>query len=149
MTVTVPEPTLRPDLAVVSASGPDESLLPSETFTMRATVRNVGAGSAPKTWIGLYRSEDAVVSPSDDLLGSYTVTALAVGGTMGPYQWSWVTAPPSAGTYHYGACVIAVPYESDTSNNCSAVEVTVREPVGATGPDDGVIKAGPASSRRR
>ena len=130
VTVTVPEPTLRPDLAVVSASGPDESLLPSETFTMRATVRNVGAGSAPKTWIGLYRSEDAVVSPSDDLLGSYTVTALAVGGTMGPYQWSWVTAPPSAGTYYYGACVIAVPYESDTSNNCSAVEVTVREPSG-------------------
>ena len=37
-----------------------------------------------------------------------------------------VTAPATAGTYYYGACVEAVTNESDTTNNCSAaVTVTV------------------------
>ena len=37
-----------------------------------------------------------------------------------------LTAPSTAGTYYYGACVESVPDESDTSNNCSpAVAVTV------------------------
>ena len=129
VTVTVREPTLRPDLAVVSVSGPDEPLLPWEMFTLRATVRSVGAADAPRTWIGLYFSEDATVSPSDEMLGYYSVNAMAVGDTTGRL-WSRVTAPPSAGTYHYGACVNAVPHESDTTNNCSTVEVTVREPSG-------------------
>ena len=38
-----------------------------------------------------------------------------------------MTAPSTAGTYYYGACVDAVTDESDTTNNCSAsVPVTVR-----------------------
>ena len=37
-----------------------------------------------------------------------------------------LTAPSTAGTYYYGACVDSVSGESDTTNNCSAsVEVTV------------------------
>ena len=37
-----------------------------------------------------------------------------------------LTAPSTVGTYYYGACVDAVPGESDTANNCSsAVPVTV------------------------
>ena len=37
-----------------------------------------------------------------------------------------LTAPSTAGTYYYGACVDAVVRESDTNNNCSAsVQVTV------------------------
>ena len=37
-----------------------------------------------------------------------------------------LTAPSMAGTYYYGACVDAVPGESDTTNNClSAVSATV------------------------
>ena len=30
-----------------------------------------------------------------------------------------LTLPSSVGTYYYGACVDAVPGESDTTNNCS------------------------------
>ena len=39
-----------------------------------------------------------------------------------------LTAPSSPGTYYYGACVDAVPNESDTTNNCASVPVTVSEP---------------------
>ena len=47
-----------------------------------------------------------------------------------------LTAPSTAGTYYYRACVDAVPGESDTTNNCSgAVSVTV------SAGDDGVTEA--------
>ena len=40
-----------------------------------------------------------------------------------------LTAPETAGRYCYGACVVAVTDEPDTTNNCSgSVEVTVSEP---------------------
>ena len=40
-----------------------------------------------------------------------------------------MNAPATTGTYYYGACVDAVPDESDTTNNCSpSVRVTVTEP---------------------
>ena len=40
-----------------------------------------------------------------------------------------LTAPSTAGTYYYGACVDTVTGESDTTNNCSgSLAVTVPEP---------------------
>ena len=125
--VTVREPMLQPDLAM-SVSGPDELLLPGEMFALRATIRSVGAVEAPSTRMDWYRSEDAVVSPSDERLGGHEVRTMAV-GDRGLYGRSR-RAPTQTGTYYYGACAVAVPHESDTSNNCSAVEVTVREPAG-------------------
>ena len=156
VTVTVREPTPGPDLAVVSVSGPVESVLPGERIRLVATVRNVGDADAPETWIGLSRSEDAAVTPSDEILRHSGFSAMAVGDTRtfrwplvpGPAQegtnywvsamavgdtrtFGWpLTAPSTSGTYHYGACVDAVPHESDTTNNCSTVAVTVREPSG-------------------
>ena len=48
-----------------------------------------------------------------------------------------MTAPATAGAYHYGACVDAVTDESDTTNNCSSsVKVTVAAPEPA--PETGV-----------
>ena len=125
--VTVREPMLQPDLAM-SVSGPDELLLPGEMFALRATIRSVGAVEAPSTRMDWYRSEDAVVSPSDERLGGHEVRTMAVGDRR-LYGRSR-RAPTQTGTYYYGACAVAVPHESDTSNNCSAVEVTVREPAG-------------------
>ena len=41
-----------------------------------------------------------------------------------------LTAPTTAGTYYYGACVDAVTGESDTADNCSSsVQVTVQSTV--------------------
>ena len=48
-----------------------------------------------------------------------------------------LTAPSTAGTYYYGACVDAVPDESDTTNNCSSsVQVTVSPPPPSSTYDD-------------
>ena len=44
--------------------------------------------------------------------------ALAASGTSA--ESISLTAPSSAGTYYYGACVDTVPDESSTTNNCSA-----------------------------
>ncbi len=132
--VTVPAPPSLPDLVVVSPStrlhdGPDA------TFTLSATVRNQGEGAASATTLRYYRSGDSVVSTADAPVGTDSVPALAASGSSGE---SIDLAVPPAGTYHFGACVDAVPRESDTTNNCSsAVLLTVSEPqsFGATAID--------------
>ena len=132
--VTVPAPPSLPDLVVVSPStrlhdGPDA------TFTLSATVRNQGEGAASATTLRYYRSGDSVVSTADAPVGTDSVPALAASGSSGELI---DLAVPPAGTYHFGACVDAVPRESDTTNNCSsAVLVTVSEPqsFGATAID--------------
>ena len=64
-------------------------------------------------------------------LGSYLVAHLLI---LNPVKQTInLTAPSTAGTYYYGACVDAVTDESDTTNNCSSsVQVTVPEPVATT-----------------
>ena len=60
-------------------------------------------------------------------MGTDAVGGLSAGATS-PESIS-LTAPSSAGTYYYGACVDTVTGESDTTNNCSsAVSVTVSPP---------------------
>ena len=124
MQVTVPEP--EPDLvasASVSDSGPDAGA----TFTLSATVRNDGDGSAAATTLRYYRSTDATITTADTQVGTDAVAQLAASGTSS--ESVSLTAPSTAGTYYYGACVDAVAGESDTTNNCSSsVTVTVTAP---------------------
>ena len=55
------------------------------------------------------------------------MSALGASGTEG--ETIDLTAPATAGTYYYGACVDAMSNESNTQNNCSgAVAATVVEP---------------------
>ena len=71
-----------------------------------------------------YRSADATITTSDTELGTDSISALAAFGTSD--QSIDLTAPSTAGTYYYGACVDSVADESSTSNNCSsALTVTV------------------------
>ena len=71
-----------------------------------------------------YRSDDATISSNDTEVGTDAVNSLA---TLATSDHSIdLTAPSSAGTYYYGACVDPVSGESNTGNNCSsAVTVTV------------------------
>ena len=122
-----PEPAPAPDLVVGSPTVNDSSPAVSATFTLSTTVRNDGAGDAPATTLRAYRSTDATITTADTAEGAAAVAGLAVAGsTSASVQ---LTAPSTAGTYYYGACVDAVADESDTTNNCSAaVQVTVPEP---------------------
>ncbi len=119
-----------PDLAVGSPSVSDASPDAGTSLTLRATVRNAGDGRSAATTLRYYRSSDATISTSDTAVGTDAVGGLAASGTSA--ESISLTAPSSAGTYYYGACVDTVSGESDTANNCSsAVRVTVSN--GASG----------------
>ena len=134
-----PPPQTNPDLEVQSPSVNDNSLGTGASFTLSATVRNDGDGAAATTTLRYYRSTDGTITTSDTSVGTDAVGGLAAGATS-PESIS-LTAPSTAGTYYYGACVDAVADESDTTNNCSsAVSVTVSPPPPPppTGPDLGI-----------
>ena len=136
VSVTVSETTSQtaPDLAVGSPSVSDSSPDTGEAFTLSATVRNDGDGAAAATTLRYYRSTDATITSSDTELGTDAVGGLSAGATSS--ESISLTAPSTADTYYYGACVDAVTGESNTANNCSAsVQVTVAEPQPQTSPD--------------
>ena len=113
-----------PDLIVASPSVSDNTLTPGQSFTLNATVRNQGTAASAATPVHYYQSTDATISPSDTPVGTSNVSGLAAAGTSAVSHS--VTAPSSAGTYYYGACVESVSGESNTANNCSsAVSVAV------------------------
>ena len=125
--VTVPEPQGHPDLMVGSPSVSDNGPAAGASFTLSATVRNDGYESAAATTLRYYRSTDATITTSDSEVGTDAIAGLAPAGTSS--QSVDLTAPDTAGTYYYGACVDTVTDESHTNNNCSSsVIVTVREP---------------------
>ena len=130
LAITVPEP--EPDLVVGSPTVSDSSPASGANFTLSATVRNAGGAASSSTTLRYYRSTDATITTSDTSVGTDAVGALAAAGTSS--ESISLTAPSSAGTYYYGACVDAVTHESDATNNCSSsVAVTVAEP--QTSPD--------------
>ena len=117
-------PSSSPDLVVESASVSDPTPTASASFTLRTTVRNRGDGSSAATTLRYYRSSDATISSSDTQVGTDSVSGLAASATNA--ESVALTAPSTAGTYYYGACVDSVADESNTGNNCSsAVEVSV------------------------
>ena len=112
------------DLIVESPSVSDSTLTPGQSFTLRATVRNSGTGSATSTTLRYYLSSNATIATSDTEVGKDSVSGLFESGTSA--DSISLTAPSSAGTYYYGACVASVSGESNTDNNCSdGVHVTV------------------------
>ena len=113
-----------PDLIVESPSVNDNTLTTGQSFTLQATVRNQGSRQSAATTLRYYRSSDATISTGDTSVGTDRVDGLAASGTSA--ESISLTAPSSAGTYYYGACVASVSGESNTNNNCSpAVQVTV------------------------
>ena len=100
------------------------NLVVSESFTLNSRVSSNGlAGKA--TTVRYYRSTDATISTSDTELGTRSVPAIRVPSTSSSHSFS-LTAPSTAGTYYYGACVDPIATESSTTNNCSdALTVTV------------------------
>ena len=117
----------QPDLVVASPSVSDNNPAAGATFTLSATVRNNSDRPSPSTTLHYYLSADATITTSDTEVGTGLVAALSPSGTSA--QSISLTAPSTAGTYYYGACVDAVSGELDTTNNCSAsVRVDVSEP---------------------
>ena len=124
--VTVEEDagTDAPDLVVESPSVTDSTLTAGEAFTFRATVRNQGTGRAGSTTLRYYRSDNSGITTGDTQVWTDPVSGLSASDNS-PESVS-LTAPSTARTYYYGACVDSVSGESNTGNNCSTgVRVTV------------------------
>ena len=134
-----------PDLVVEIPFAPVSDSAPAAgaNFTLSVTVRNVGDEEAAATTLRYYRSNDTTISSSDTPVGRVAVSALPASGTSA--ESIPLTAPSSAGTYYYGACVDPVSGESDTGNNCSsAVRVTVSaSQIGSAGFDLASENGGP------
>ena len=129
-----------PDLVVESASVDDAAPAPGGSFTFSATVRNRGDGSSGSTTLRYYRSTDSTISSGDTAAGTDSVGRLAASATSD--ESIRLTAPSSAGTYYYGACVDSVSGESASTNNCSdAVKVEVGGNGGGGGAPDLVVES--------
>ena len=123
VTVTVGA-ALAPDLVLDPPTVSESAPAAGARFTLSAIVRNQGSGSSSSTTLRYYRSTDATITTSDASVGTDSVSGLNAPGSS-PESIS-LTAPSTAGTYYYGACVDSVSDEADTTNNCSAsVTVTV------------------------
>ena len=113
-----------PDLVVRSASVSDSNVAAGDSFTFSATVYNQGDGTASATTLRYYRSTDSTVDTNDTAVDSDQVISLDP--DEDDDESERLTAPSSAGTYYYWACVDPVQGESNTHNNCSSgVRVTV------------------------
>ena len=124
--INMEAPASAPDLVVQTPSVSDASLVAGESFTLSTVVRNEGDGPSAATTLRYYRSSDATISMGDTQAGTDAVSGLSVSGASD--ESVNLTAPSTAGTYYYGACVDPVSGESDTGNNCSsAVRVTVSD----------------------
>ena len=115
--------TVRPDLTVRSSVS-ETTLTVDESFVLTATVRNRGNIASAPTTLRYYRSDDRSLSESDTALGTEAVSAIEPNQSVS--RMLSLTAPETSGTYYYGACVDYMSGESNSRNNCSAVQVTVR-----------------------
>ena len=116
-----------PELTVINMRASETSAAPSAMLTLTATVGNTGIRSSPATTLRWYLSTDGTIETTDTPAGDGTVIGLESAASV--TLTNMVTAPMTAGTHYYGACVDAVPEESDTANNCSsAVAVVVAVP---------------------
>ena len=144
--VTVPEPELNPDLAVASVSVSDSAPASGATFTLSATVRNDGKGESETTTLRYYQSWDARITTSDTEVATDALAQLATSGSDS--ESVELTAPETAGTYYYGACIDAVTDETDTTNNCSrSVQITVSAAVTQPQGQPDMMVAAPSVSR--
>ena len=133
--VTVTPPRGNPDLIVTSVEVSDSGLEAEAIFTLSAAVQNAGEGKSEATALRYYRSADTTITATDTWVRTVTIAGLAGSGSSS--RSVELTAPSSPGRYYYGACVDAVPGESDTTNNCSRAR-TVRV---VEGPD--LVVGGP------
>jgi hypothetical protein len=105
----------------------DSTLVPGQSFSALAIVRNDGAGPADATTLRYYRSTNSGINSSDTQIGTDVISALAAGGQQAANDPD--TAPLIQGTWWIGACVDSVAGESATNNNCSTgAKITVAYP---------------------
>ena len=118
------------DLSVTTFSVSSSSIVAGDAITFSATVTNDSSAnvSSSAATLKYYRSTDATIdSTTDTEVGTAdSISALAAAATESKTA---IVNPSTAGTFYYGACVVATD-DRDTSNDCSAgmrVDVAARD----------------------
>ena len=143
VSATALPPISGPNLEVGTPTVDDASPEISAPFTLSATVSNTGNRDSAATTLRFYRSRNLTIETTDTLVGSVVVGTLAASGGNSNVMLS-LTAPSTAGTYYYGACVDEVAGESDTTDNCTqSLALTV------DGPPPDLVVLGPNVSEIR
>ncbi|MGI9345705.1 MAG: CARDB domain-containing protein [Gammaproteobacteria bacterium] len=95
-------------------------VLVGEAFTLTTVISNAGIANqaSSASTLTYYQSTDDTIDSTDTSLGTDAVASLAVGAS--DTQDITPTAPMTAGTAYYGACMPATSSELVASDNCSA-----------------------------
>ena len=118
-----------PDLVVQWVSVSGSELKPGDSFTLSASVANVGdASSSSATVVRYYVSSDSTITGSDREVGRRYIVGLDVGGT---WEGEREMTVADWGVVYSGVCVDGVSGEEARGNNCSGgVRVEVEPSLG-------------------
>jgi len=118
--------TVGPDLIVSALTAPSSASRGS-VVTVGDTTRNAGSANAGATSTRYYLSKDATYSPTDLLLASRSVPALAAGTSNSGTITSRIPSTALAGTYYLIAVADAARavVEASENNNTRAMKVTI------------------------
>ena len=117
------EVKLPSDLVIEAPWAIPDTVAPGGTFKLQMVVSNRGTGTTPSGTTLRFRELDLQRGVATEI-GTDPVPQLEAGWSSD--QSLEVTAPSSAGSYYYDACVDAVANESNVDNNCSPHALTVR-----------------------
>ena len=125
VTVRTPIPDLVTKRAIIDYG----NLASGAKFTISMNVENHGDAATPATTMRFYLSTDETITASDAAVSRIIAVSplpARVYGEGAVWGSAELTVPATSGTYWYGACVVPVPGEINTANNCRvAKEVTV------------------------
>ena len=129
------ETTSVPDLVVESISVSKTTLVPGESFTLTATVKNKGRARSQSLTILRY------YGPDHNEVGTSRVERLEPNQTSKEKRIT-LKALDEPGTYYYDVCVSRASGEVNTDNNCSTrVAITVGAPANQPPIASGTIPA--------
>jgi len=120
------------DLVMTSMGGPDQWCT-GNPFQVTNVVQNIGVAAAPLFYVGLYLSEDPIITPDDMLMYTRTINGLAVGQSS-PHIMTLINLGGlNSGTYYFGA--IADPGDGITEGSEENNSVLGNATVVTLGPD--------------
>ena len=97
------------DLSVTAFSVAPSSVVAGNPITFSATVTNDSSATVSSPYTSVlryYRSTDATITSADTEVGTAdSISALAAAATESETA---TDSPSTAGTYYYGACIVAI-----------------------------------------
>ena len=124
-------PVVQTDLAIQSLQLTKTTVTTGEAVTLQITVNNNGPGDAQNIGISYYHSSIQGLSSQDQVQwqGTIWVDSLAANTSVTPSIP--LLAPPTAGTYYYGAWLTGVSDDTNTNNDVATeVGLTVSSSTG-------------------